>query len=163
MGNIRIENILLKFGNRLLETASGKGNPTLGELIDEPTADIVKYVTNTTVKCFVYTHEEKYSDFLLGLSAGYIDEEGRICNQQKGAEDTLAIGMPIYTEQYELIGNLSIGLWEHLDYAERTSDGQEIPVYHWKVDGYKGKRQNVKTYYQKLATTPTPQERIVNE
>ena len=59
--------------------------------------------------------------------------------------------MPIYDEQDNLIGNLSIGLFKNLDYAEKTADGQDIPVYFWKVDGYKGERKNIKTYFQHLA------------
>lgn len=152
MNRIKLENILLEFGNRLLDVANNKENPTLGELIDEPANAIDKLVTNATIRKFVNTHDDKPSDFTLSLSAGYIDEEGHICNQQHGAEDTFAVGMPIYTEQNELIGNLSIGLFKNLNYAEKTEDGLDIPVYFWKVDGYSGKRQTVKTYFQSRST-----------
>lgn len=152
---IKFENILLGFGNRLLDVKNNKENPTLGELIDEPTTAILKLVSNTTLRQFVYTHDEKPDDFILSLSGGYINEEGHIYNQQKGAESTFAVGMPVYTEQGELIGNLSIGLFKSLNYAEKTQDGLDIPVYYWKVDGYEGKRQGIKTYYQ----VKSPQER----
>lgn len=151
MNRIKLENILLTFGNRLLEVAGNKDNPTLGELIDTPADEIEKHVTNTTIKQFVRTHDDKYSDFILGLDAGYIDGEGHICQAQHGIQDTFAVGMPVYDTQEKLIGNLSIGLFEHLDYAERASNGMEIPVYYWRVDGYEGERQNIKTYHQVLA------------
>lgn len=150
MSKIKIENIVLEFGNRLLGLANSKENPTLGKLIDKPVKAIQKHVSNTTIKEFVYTHSDKPDEFTLGLSAGYIDEEGHICQQQMGAESTFAVGMPVYDEQYHTIGCLSIGLFKSLDYAEKTSDGLDIPVYFWKVEGYEGKRQNIKTYYQKL-------------
>ena len=105
-----------------------------------------------TIKVFVFTHNDKPNEFTLGLSSGYIDERGHITNQQKGAEDTFAIGMPVYDDEDNFVGHLSIGLFENLNWSDRTSDGQEMPVYYWKVDGYKGKRQGIKTYYQYLAT-----------
>lgn len=40
MSNIKLENILLKFAIRVLDVSNGKGNPTLGEMIDEPVNEI---------------------------------------------------------------------------------------------------------------------------
>ena len=42
MSNIKLENILLKFAINVLDVSNGKGNPTLGEMIDEPVAAIEK-------------------------------------------------------------------------------------------------------------------------
>lgn len=46
MSNIEVQNILLEFGNRLLDVANNKENPTLGELIDTPAQAIHTYYTN---------------------------------------------------------------------------------------------------------------------
>lgn len=40
MSNIKLESILLKFAIRVLDVSNGKGNPTLGEMIDEPVNEI---------------------------------------------------------------------------------------------------------------------------
>jgi len=40
MADTELENILLAFGNRLLDVANGRENPTLGELIDTPRNEI---------------------------------------------------------------------------------------------------------------------------
>ena len=100
---------------------------------------------------FVKTHTDKHSAFTLSLSAGYVNEGGVICREQYGAKDTFAVGMPVYSESGEELGRLSIGLWKHLDYSSRTNDGLEIPVEHWRIDGYKGKSQPIKTYFQHKA------------
>ncbi len=38
----KIELILLKFANDVLDVKEGKTNPTMGELIDKPTKEIIK-------------------------------------------------------------------------------------------------------------------------
>ena len=38
-----INNVLLEFANRLLDVKNGKENPTLGELIDTPKAQLIEY------------------------------------------------------------------------------------------------------------------------
>jgi len=38
----KIELILLKFANDVLDVKEGKTNPTIGELIDKPTKDIIR-------------------------------------------------------------------------------------------------------------------------
>ena len=42
MSRYELENILLKFAINVLDVSNGKGNPTLGEMIDEPVAAIEK-------------------------------------------------------------------------------------------------------------------------
>jgi hypothetical protein len=38
----KIELILLKFANDVLDVRNGKTNPTMGELIDKPTKEIIR-------------------------------------------------------------------------------------------------------------------------
>lgn len=97
---------------------------------------------------FVDSHKNKYDDFTLSLSAGYIDDDGIISNQQKGIEDTFSIGMPVYSVSGEELGRLSIGLYKNLNYSEETEGGLNIPVMFWRIDGYRGKSQKIKTYHQ---------------
>jgi hypothetical protein len=106
-----------------------------------------------TIKLFIQDCTTKYEDFNLSLRSGYIDEEGCICNAQMGALETFSVGMPVYGENGDEIGRLSIGLFKNLNYANDNID-LEIPVEYWKVDGYKGKRQSIKTYHQMNATKP---------
>lgn len=42
MSRYALECILLKFAIRVLDVSNGKGNPTMGEMIDEPVAAIEK-------------------------------------------------------------------------------------------------------------------------
>ena len=109
-----------------------------------------------TIKRFVDDCDTKYDDFTLSLSAGYIDEEGAICNEQMGAKDTFSIGMPVYAEDGNEIGRLSIGLLRNLNYYSRTEDALKIPVEYWRVDGYTGDVQNIKTYHQVRAELAAP-------
>ena len=96
---------------------------------------------------FIDTCTTKYDKFTLGLKAGYIDEEGCICSAQMGMLDTFAIGMPVYGEDDQEVGRLSLALFKNLNYANDKID-MEIPVEYWRVEGYKGKRQSIKTYHQ---------------
>jgi len=102
------------------------------------------------IKIFIKEHKKKYSKFTLNLSAGYIDKDGNICSQQSGAEDTFAVGMPMYDEKGNFIGRLSVGIFDGLYYSEYTGEGQKIPVYYWKIEDYKGEYTKVKTYYQRF-------------
>jgi hypothetical protein len=43
MNDIWLENILLEFGNRMLDVANNKENPTIGELIDRPKEQILNH------------------------------------------------------------------------------------------------------------------------
>lgn len=104
------------------------------------------------VKLFIKDCLTKYGEFELGLRAGYIDEDGIICNGQMGAIDTFSVGMPVYSEDGVEIGKLSIGLWKNLNWSQDKVDF-EIPAHHWRVDGYKGERQTVKTYHQVASLT----------
>jgi hypothetical protein len=100
------------------------------------------------IKLFIDEYKTKYDDKVLSYYAGEICEDGDITNQQKGAEDTFSIGMPIYDESGAELGRLSIGLFENLTYNTPDID-IKIPVYTWRVDGYKSDiRKKIKTYYQ---------------
>lgn len=100
------------------------------------------------LKRFIDNHDTKYDQFTLSLDAGSIGEDGIIGYQQLGILDTFSIGMPIYTYDNEYIGRLSVGLFKNLNYSKKTTDGLDIPVECWRVDGYKGKPQKIKTYHQ---------------
>lgn len=99
------------------------------------------------IKTFIDDCTTEYKEFELSLRAGYIDEDGIICNAQMGAIDTFSVGMPVYDDDGVELGRLSIGLWKNLDWAQDKID-IKIPAHYWRVDGYKGKKQTVKTWHQ---------------
>ena len=39
-----VEKILIEFANKVLDVRNGKGNPTLGELVDEPEQALTTYI-----------------------------------------------------------------------------------------------------------------------
>jgi len=106
------------------------------------------------IKLFLEEYKTKYDKKTLAYKAGEICEDGDITNQQVGAEETFAIGMPVYDKEGKELGKLSIGLFENLNYNTPDLDFN-IPVYTWRVEGYKGKRQTIKTYYQINESTTT--------
>lgn len=106
-----------------------------------------------TIKCFIDEYKTQYDHKTLGYRAGEICEDGDITNQQQGAEDTFAIGMPVYDMQGNELGKLSIGLFRSLNY-DTPDTSVSIPVYTWRVDGYKGARQSIKTFYQINSSHP---------
>lgn len=57
-----IDNILLDFGNRLLDVANGKENPTMGELIETPKCQIENFYRNKIPEKRVHgsTHNPDY-------------------------------------------------------------------------------------------------------
>lgn len=59
--------------------------------------------------------------------------------------------MPVYGYDGVEAGRLSIGLCANLNYSERANDKLEIPVEFWKVEGYEGRNQKIKTYHQVIA------------
>lgn len=97
---------------------------------------------------FIGYYDLMPSDFILGLDAGHINTDGTISGMQVGAQKTFAVGMPIYSLKGEYLGRLSVGLYDILNYTERTEEGIEIPVEEWKIEGYKGEWQKILTYYQ---------------
>lgn len=97
------------------------------------------------LKLFINEYKNKYDD-LLQYYAGVICEDGDITYQQAGAEETFSIGMPVYDMNNQEIGRLSVGLFDNLNYLADLDI--KIPVYTWRVVGYKGKRQKIKTFYQ---------------
>lgn len=100
------------------------------------------------IKIFINEYQTKYNPETLAYRAGEICEDGDITNQQFGAEETFAIGMPVYDKEGNELGRLSIGLLENLNYSMPEDVNLKIPVFAWRVDGYKGKRQSIKTFYQ---------------
>ena len=76
-------------------------------------------------------------DKYLEYNAGVILENGRISNQQAGAEASFFVGMPIYDLENNKLGILS-------------SVCDEDGWYFWQILNYKGKRQEIKTYWQVL-------------
>lgn len=99
------------------------------------------------IKLFINEYKNKYDKKTLSYNAGEICEDGDITNQQLGAEETFSVGMPVYDKNGIELGKLSIGLFDNLNYHAPDLDCS-IPVYSWRVDCYKGKRQNIKTFYQ---------------
>ena len=97
---------------------------------------------------FIGCYDLMPSDFILGLDAGHINTDGTIGGMQQGALETFAVGMPIYSLKGEYLGRLSVGLYDNLNYTERTEEGIKIPVEDWKIEGYKGEYQKILTYYQ---------------
>lgn len=69
--------------------------------------------------------------------SGWVLESGRIAHEQTGAQATFFVGLPIYNYDYQRLGVLSYVC---------DDDG----YYLWKILGYKGKQQRVKTYWQAL-------------
>lgn len=100
------------------------------------------------IKLFINEYKTKYDDKTLSYYAGEVCEDGDITNQQQGAEETFAIGMPVYDESGVELGKLSIGLFKSLNYNTPDIDFK-IPVYTWRIDRYRSEvRKKIKTYYQ---------------
>lgn len=77
-------------------------------------------------------------DDYLKYHAGVVFDDGKIGNQQAGAERTFFVGMPVYDLENNKLGVLS--------YIYDEND----ECYWWKILGYKGKRQEIKTHWQML-------------
>ena len=77
-------------------------------------------------------------DDYLKYYTGVVFDDGKIGNQQAGAERTFFVGLPIYDLENNKIGVLS--------YVYDEND----ECYWWKILGYKGERQEIKTYWQVL-------------
>jgi len=104
------------------------------------------------IKLFIKEYKNKYDDKTLSYKAGYVYENGDISQQQRGAEETFSIGMPVYDENNNELGRLSIRLFKNLNYDAPGID-IKIPVESWMIDGYKGKAQPIKTFYQKIKSS----------
>lgn len=82
-----------------------------------------------------------FDDYLKYYS-GVVFDDGKIGNQQVGAERTFFVGMPVYDLENNKLGVLS---YVYDETYEKTNE-----VYWWKILGYKGERQPIKTYWQML-------------
>lgn len=102
---------------------------------------------------YVKLFEEDYNNMInlsfVSYDAGMITREGIIAFNEIGAETTFSVGMPIYSAKTgEYIGRLSAGSYDHLNTVWHDALGNQIPVTKWFVEGYNGKRQCIKTYWQ---------------
>lgn len=64
--------------------------------------------------------------------AGIVTKNGdQFCvgYETNGAGKTFSIGQPVYDKDFNLMGYLGIGFWEHLDYA----GDMRIPVEMWTI------------------------------
>lgn len=87
----------------------------------------------------------------VNYNAGLITNDGTIAFNQIAAEETFSVGMPIYSAKTgEYIGRLSAGNYSHLDIELRDGLDNPIPATKWFVEGYKGERKYIKTYWQML-------------
>ena len=77
-------------------------------------------------------------DGYLKYYSGVVFDDGKIGNQQAGAERTFFVGMPVYDLENNKLGVLS--------YVYDENDKS----YWWKILGYKGERQQIKTHWQVL-------------
>ena len=72
-----------------------------------------------------------------------------ICCEMGGAKETFSIGQPVYDKDFNLMGYLGIGFWEHLDYAGDI----RIPVERWAIclpTEYCIEGKQVFTYWQMI-------------
>lgn len=76
-------------------------------------------------------------DRYLKCDTGMISEDGRIVYHRLGAEQTFFVGLPIYD-----LSNNELGVLSYICDDEGW--------YWWKILGYKGKKQEIKTYWQVL-------------
>lgn len=98
---------------------------------------------------------------LIRCEAGYIyDDKGTIAYETYGAQDTFAIGMPMYDQQGKFLGRLTIDFLTHLNYHVEDENGKtvEIPSETWRIAGYKpdpNRKETIHplTYYQLKART----------
>lgn len=77
-------------------------------------------------------------DQYLECDAGIVLEDGCIDRYKMGALRTFFVGLPIYDLENNELGRLSYVYDDVNDW------------YWWKILGYKGKRQEIKTYWQML-------------
>lgn len=77
-------------------------------------------------------------DKYLKCDAGIVLEDGCIGNYKLGASRTFFVGLPIYDLENNKLGVLSYVYDDENDW------------YWWKILGYKGKRQEIKTHWQVL-------------
>ena len=77
-------------------------------------------------------------DQYLECDAGIVLEDGCIDRYKMGALRTFFVGLPIYDLENNKLGSLSYVYDDENDW------------YWWKILGYKGERQPIKTYWQML-------------
>ena len=83
-------------------------------------------------------------------SAGGITEDGVIAYYQMGAEESFSVGMPIYSMDNKFIGRLSRGFYDWLSCDIKDLFNTPVPAIKWFIEGYKGDRQPIKTYWQRV-------------
>jgi len=98
-------------------------------------------------------------EFILSLSAGRVSQRDygfQVAYEQMGAQGTFSIGQPVYNIENQLMGFLSIGLYESLDVHIENKDchGENIPAYFWRIDNPTSACQHgekVYTFWQRWA------------
>lgn len=101
------------------------------------------------IKRFVADIDSNYSESIK-YDAGHVETNGNIIQAQFGAIDTFSIGMPVFSTGNKFLGYLGLRLYENLDYATEShrTNRHKIPVEHWVIEGYRGNRMPIKTYWQ---------------
>lgn len=155
----------------LLETLAKEENPSKtkkAQMIAKIRQDTVREIQSLfrekvqqhiVLPIFVHEINREISDFQLGLSAGKVYPriqegfdniaQGQIGFETVGAQETFAIGMPMFSQNGEYLGRLGIGFYDNLPWAKRDGRGEEIPCHYWKIEGYQGSEtQEPLTYYQ---------------
>ena len=79
---------------------------------------------------FVDTHSVSDCTYFAGRVAK--DDRFFVAYEQKGANDTFSIGMPVYDKDNHLMGYLGIGFYHNLNYSIRFN-GESIPVERWEI------------------------------
>ena len=106
-------------------------------------------LTMNEIKRFVADIDSNYSESIK-YCAGQVEINGNITQSQLGAIRTFSIGMPVFSTDNKFLGYLGLRLWESLDYAieSNRTNRHKIPVEHWVIEGYRGNRMPIKTYWQ---------------
>ncbi len=101
-------------------------------------AEVVARRTNSHVRHFVHTKGWVERERLKN-EAGIVYErnDGRgyqVAYQQAGAEQTFAVGMPVYDSYNHKLGYLGLGLYENLNCSSSDSFHEAIPMSMWSIE-----------------------------
>lgn len=110
---------------------------------------------HNVIPVFVHEVDRKFDNLILGCKAGKVypksseTEAGQIGYETIGAQETFAIGMPMFSQEGKFLGRLGIGFYDGLNWAQKDGMGKDIPVHYWKIEGYnESVTQEPLTYYQ---------------
>ena len=108
----------------------------------------------------LFIDDKHIKDFETKYYAGYVskhDDGFIVSGAMAGAEETFSIGQPVYDTDHNMMGYLSIGLYQHLDY----SADMRIPVEYWKISlptRYCIPGKEVRTYWQEIEASGKEKE-----